>query len=150
MACGLYYFVVKAILDNKTSVDKSKTFRDVLQDGIDEGRKFYGRDILNLTEIAHFGKLFNLDELKATGRDDISSSGYVVNTLEAAIWSLVRTESFEEALLLAVNLADDSDTVGAVAGGLAGLHYGYDSIPKAWLEVIKKREWIEEWCVKRS
>ncbi|MBR1635799.1 MAG: ADP-ribosylglycohydrolase family protein [Lachnospiraceae bacterium] len=46
----------------------------------------------------------------------------------------------------AVNLGDDSDTVGAIAGGLAGLYYGYAEMPQAWLEAIQQREWIEEMC----
>ena len=49
-------------------------------------------------------------------------------------------------MLKAVNLGDDTDTVAAIAGGLAGLYYGYEEIPKDWLVVIKKREWIEGMC----
>jgi len=71
----------------------------------------------------------------------------VVDALEAAVWSLVNTNSFEDALLKAVNLGDDTDTVGAIAGGLAGLFYGYDAIPEEWLAEIQRREWIEEICV---
>ena len=69
-----------------------------------------------------------------------------MDTLEAAVWSLITTDGFEQALLRAVNLGEDTDTVGAVAGGLAGLFYGYDEIPKDWLAVIKRRDWIEEMC----
>jgi len=71
----------------------------------------------------------------------------VVDALEAAVWSLVNTNSFEDALLKAVNLGDDTDTVGAIAGGLAGLFYGYDAIPEEWLAEIQRREWIEGICV---
>ena len=78
--------------------------------------------------------------------DRIKSTGYVVDALEAAVWSLATTGSFEEALLKAVNLGDDTDTVGAIAGGLAGLYYGYDKIPADWLAAIKRRDWIEELC----
>ena len=78
--------------------------------------------------------------------DRIKSSGYVVDTLEAAVWSLITTDSFEQALLKAVNLGDDTDTVGAITGGLAGLYYGYDKIPADWLSAIKRREWIEGLC----
>lgn len=46
----------------------------------------------------------------------------------------------------AVNLGDDTDTIGAVAGGLAGLSYGYESIPKEWLDVIVKKDWINKLC----
>jgi ADP-ribosylglycohydrolase len=49
-------------------------------------------------------------------------------------------------MLKAANLGDDTDTIAAIAGGLAGLYYGYESIPEEWLEVLRRREWIEEMC----
>lgn len=67
-------------------------------------------------------------------RNEISSSAYVVSTLEAALWSIARTASFEDALVLAVNLAQDADTIGAVTGQLAGALYGASSIPLRWRE----------------
>ncbi|XBH20426.1 ADP-ribosylglycohydrolase family protein [Jonesiaceae bacterium BS-20] len=66
-------------------------------------------------------------------RDQISSSGYVVHTLEAALWASACTDDFKEGALLAVNLADDADTVGAVYGQLAGAHYGETGIPSDWI-----------------
>lgn len=62
---------------------------------------------------------------------DISSGGYVVDTLKAALWSTLSTSSFEEAVLKAANLGDDADTTAAVAGQLAGALYGYSSIPNS-------------------
>ena len=70
----------------------------------------------------------------------------MVDALEAAIWALANSGSFDGALLKAVNLGDDTDTVGAIAGGLAGLFYGYDAIPADWLAAIQRREWIEGLC----
>ncbi|MFH5927481.1 ADP-ribosylglycohydrolase family protein [Roseomonas xinghualingensis] len=69
-------------------------------------------------------------------RSAVRSSGYVVHTLEAALWAVERTESFEEALVLAVNLGDDADSVGAVTGQLAGALYGMSGIPARWLEPL--------------
>lgn len=74
----------------------------------------------------------------------IESSGYVVHTLEAALWAVDGTDSFEDALVLAVNLADDSDSIGAVTGQLAGALYGMSGIPKRWLEPLAWRERIVE------
>ena len=73
-------------------------------------------------------------------RSTIRSSGYVVHTLEAALWAVDRTESFEEALVLAVNLGDDADSVGAVTGQLAGALHGMGGIPARWLEPLAWRE----------
>lgn len=65
-------------------------------------------------------------------RDQIKSTGYVIDTLEAAIWSFHTTDSFEEGCIKAVNLGIDSDTIGAVYGQIAGAYYGYENIPDKW------------------
>jgi ADP-ribosyl-[dinitrogen reductase] hydrolase len=73
-------------------------------------------------------------------RAAVRSSGYVLHTLEAALWAVDRTDSFEAAVVLAVNLADDADTVGAVTGQLAGALYGLSGIPARWLAPLAWRE----------
>ncbi|MNO21563.1 ADP-ribosyl-[dinitrogen reductase] glycohydrolase [compost metagenome] len=74
----------------------------------------------------------------------IKGSGYVVKSLEAALWAFSKSTTFEEGALLAVNLGDDADTTGAVYGQLAGAYYGYDAIPQLWLSKLAMRETIEE------
>ena len=74
----------------------------------------------------------------------IASSGYVLHTLEAAVWCLLRHATYAETVLAAVNLGDDTDTTGAVAGGLAGLCYGEGGIPVEWLAVLARRTDIED------
>ena len=73
---------------------------------------------------------------RGRARNTIRSSGYVVHTLEAAIWSVARTAGFRSAVLLAANLADDADTVAAVTGQLAGALYSLEGIPDEWLERV--------------
>ena len=73
---------------------------------------------------------------RGRARDTIRSSGYVVHTLEAAIWSVARTGDFRNAVLLAANLGDDADTVAAVTGQLAGALYGLSGIPDRWRERV--------------
>jgi ADP-ribosyl-[dinitrogen reductase] hydrolase len=75
-------------------------------------------------------------------RSAVRASGYVIHTLEAALWAVERTESFEDALVLAVNLGEDADTVGAVTGQLAGALYGESGIPERWLAPLAWRERI--------
>jgi ADP-ribosyl-[dinitrogen reductase] hydrolase len=82
-------------------------------------------------------------EWKKKSRDGIRSSGYVVRTLEAALWSVWKTDNYRDAVLTAVNLGDDADSVGAVAGQLAGALYGAKSIPQDWLAKLAWREKIE-------
>ena len=70
-------------------------------------------------------------------RDDANNSGWAVSTLESALWAFNLTGNFRDALVAAVNLGGDSDTIGAVCGQLAGAYYGYSAIPKEWLAAIK-------------
>lgn len=77
-------------------------------------------------------------------RDEIRSTGYVVHTLEAALWAVDRSNSFEQAVLLAANLGDDADTVAAVAGQVAGAVWGRSGIPAQWLDRLAWREDIEQ------
>lgn len=84
--------------------------------------------------------------LVVMSRETVESGGYALHTLEAALWCLLHTENYRDCVLAAVNLGEDTDTTAAVAGGLAGLRYGLESIPAAWLEVLARRETIEAMC----
>ena len=84
------------------------------------------------------------EEFKAIELKDIHSTEYVIDTLEASLWCIFNTTSYKDAVLKAVNLGDDANTVGAITGGLAGIIYGYDTIPSEWLEVLAKKDDIIE------
>ena len=88
----------------------------------------------------------DVDVLLSLPRLEIRGSGFVLHTLEAALWCLLHTDNYQSCLLEAVNLGEDTDTVGAVAGGLAGIQYGLGGIPVEWLDVIAKRVEIEALC----
>ncbi len=140
IACGLYYFCVKAILDEPGSLTER------LQAGMTRGFAFYEQCEGAVSELGFYDRLRNLTEFAKVDEKEIRSSGYVVDTLEAVIWCLVNTGSYRECILKAVNLGNDTDTVGAIAGGLAGLWYGNEEVPAEWLEIIVRREWIEQLC----
>ncbi|EER26690.1 ADP-ribosylglycohydrolase family protein [Coccidioides posadasii C735 delta SOWgp] len=91
-----------------------------------------------------FLKYTGLTDWMATEERTIESTGFVISTLEAALWSFFTTSSFQEGALRAVNLGHDADTVGAVYGGLAGAFYGFESIPAEWLEGLQRKDIIEE------
>ena len=147
IGCGIYSFVLWEILDKK---DKFRAIRG----GLSKSRRFYrGKS----EELIHYDMLFrrigqisrhfeDVDTFRPAGIDEIKSGGYVVHTLEAAIFILLHSQSYVDCVLKAVNLGDDTDTVGAVAGGLAGALYGYDSIPRKWLDVLKRKDYIEDMC----
>ena len=140
IACGLYFFMAKYILFREGSLQER------IQEGLTQGFAFYESYLADKENLHYYDRLKDLEAFKSLPADKIKSTGYVVDALGAAVWSLITTDSFDQALLKAVNLGDDTDTVGAIAGGLAGLYYGYDSIPEEWLSAIKRREWIEEMC----
>lgn len=77
---------------------------------------------------------------------EIGSSGYVLDTLEASFWCLLRTDNYRDAVLKAVNLGSDTDTTGAVTGGLAGLLYGCESIPREWINSLARKDDIDDLC----
>lgn len=77
---------------------------------------------------------------------EIQGSGYVVRSLEAALWAFHNTDNFEQAVLNAVNLGDDADTTGAICGQLAGAYYGVEGIPKRWRSIVSHRELIESFA----
>lgn len=89
------------------------------------------------------GPLYGGRAGRESGRDPGGSSGYVWDTYNAAIWCLEHTDSYRDCVLAAVNLGDDTDTTACVAGGLAGILYGYECIPAEWLEVLRGKDVID-------
>ncbi len=137
MGCIIHSFIVSELLQSRDimqAVEQSRKRLDVLKE-----RNILMNDLQQ--ELSAYGRLLN-SNIDILERHEISSSGYVVSTLEAAVWCLATSGSFEECLLKAVNLGDDTDTVGAVAGGLAGLYWGIEGIPAEWLEALAKGEMI--------
>lgn len=82
--------------------------------------------------------------LKGVPEQEIRSGGFVRDTLKAATWCLVNTNSYEACVLAAVNLGDDTDTTAAVAGALAGTTYGLKAIPQEWIDTLRGKELIEQ------
>lgn len=135
IACGIYAFVLWEIL-------KSPSIQSI-KIGLEKAKEFYKTE----EELKYFEKIFSKTFI-VTKREDIISDGYVVHTLEAVLWCVLTTNSFSTCVLKAVNLGDDTDTVGAIAGGLAGALYGYSTIPQKWKDTLIKRDYIEDLCKK--
>ncbi len=142
IACGLYYFMTDAVLNGEGSLTQR------LQAGLDKGFAYYEKALTDPDELKYYDRLRDLSAFRKTPAEEIQGSGYVVETIEAVVWTLITTDAFEKALLQVVNLGRDTDTTGAIAGGLAALYYGYDAIPEAWVNEIQRKEWIEELCEK--
>ncbi len=106
------------------------------------------RDYLHLIDIKSSEiELYNrilFDDISRIPAQDIYSSGYVLHTLEASLWAFLTTNTFKDAILKAVNLGDDADTIGSLTGGMAGLFYGFEQIPEEWINQLARKEDIEE------
>ncbi|WP_262269573.1 ADP-ribosylglycohydrolase family protein [Microvirga yunnanensis] len=121
--------------------DACRFFAQLLVEAITGGSKdsvLRSRPWFGASEI----RVIAAGEWEPKSRDEIYSSGYVVSTLEAALWCVAGTDSFEEALILAANLGDHSDTVAAVTGQLAGALYGMSGIPQRWLDNVAWKDQI--------
>lgn len=134
MACGVYALLLTGILEHG---------RDGIPAALKKAETIYGGE----DEWTYYAPLLTVE---TRSRDSIRSSGYVVDTLEAALWCLLTTESYRDCVLKAVNLGSDTDTVAAVAGGLAGALYGLEGIPGEWLDALLGREELESLCEKAA
>ena len=151
MACMIYTAICHELI-----WCKGRSIADGVQDAISETLDYYSKaweaqswfdlDFLQEIRSDKFARLRDIEKFKSLPEDEIRSGGYVVDTLEASVWCLLNSGSYKECVLKAVNLGDDTDTTGAVAGGLAGLCYGYDGIPAEWIDVIASKEWINVLC----
>ena len=122
-ACRIYTDVVKAILLGK--------------------RK---EEIFPIAEIYGQSEYARLRDQRfyTCPESEIKSGGYVVESLEAALWCLYTTDNYKDCVLKAVNLGSDTDTTAAIAGSLAGLYYGKEGIPNAWLQALCGKELIQK------
>ena len=132
MACFYYLEFARKIISGK---EKFQAYNELQS----EVTMYFESRKINPLEIQKFSRLL-FEDISKEEEDNIKSSGYVLDTLEASVWCLLTTNSYKEAVLKAVNLGMDTDTTGAVTGGLAGLLYGVEQIPQEWLQVIARKE----------
>lgn len=131
MACGLYCCMARGLLHGLMPTEAYRFM-------IEQGLRYYPVAPFH-TEYVHFARALS-GTLGDVPEEDIASSGYVVHTLEASLWCLLTSRSYEEAVLKAVNLGEDTDTTGCVAGGLAGSYYGGMEIPSLWINTLIQPE----------
>src|SRR5665648_70840 len=136
IACFYYLEFAKQLFEKK---DKFEIYEDLKKEMTDDLLLFSDTP----SEIEVYNRLLkgNIYELS---EEKIHSSGYVVHTLEASIWCLLTTDNYKDAVLKAVNLGEDTDTTGAVTGGLAGLLYCVGDIPKRWIDKLARRDDIDD------
>jgi len=138
IACGIHITIADYI-------SREYNLNEAVKLGINKSFQYYEKKKEFKEELKYYQRL-NDKNFHKLPEEEIKSSGYVVVSLEAALWSLVNTVSYKGCVLKAVNLGEDTDTVAAIAGGLAGLYYGCEDIPKEWLDKIQRRKYVEELC----
>ncbi|KAK6360371.1 hypothetical protein TWF730_006514 [Orbilia blumenaviensis] len=135
-ACAVYSILVAYILSSAAATGETPSKQAVFE-------KFKSFQFEDKTLNERFGIYDSVDDLRNRDEKLISSSGYVVNSLEAALWAFFSTEEWATGALKVVNLGDDADTVGAIYGGLAGAYYGIEAIPAKWREELVEKDVVE-------
>lgn len=134
-ACFIYVVYCLEIMNGKDKTESYKKMQNIIAVFLKD-KKF------NPIEIQLFDRVLK-NNIVEYPENEIHSSGYVLHSLEASLWCFLNSNSYEETVLKAVNLGDDTDTTGAISGGLAGIYYGIENIPKKWTEVLVKKNDIE-------
>ena len=140
MACGIYAFLLDGLMDTRS--------KDAVQLALQSAKEYYQNDCAFTSEYGCFERLFS-ESFQDIPEQEIRSSGYVVDTLEAAVWCFLNTNTYRECILKAVNLGNDTDTIAAIAGGLAGCFYGQGGlrgIPVAWIRDLIRGKQILNLC----
>jgi ADP-ribosyl-[dinitrogen reductase] hydrolase len=135
MGCGLYCLLVRSLLNG---VDKTTAYRAM----IDSAVAYYAQGEGFDQEMAHYDRVLS-GAIASFDQKSISSSGYIIDTLEASLWCFLCNNTASDIILAAVNLGLDTDTTGMVAGGLAGLAHGLETIPPAWLTALARKPEID-------
>lgn len=131
MACGIYALVIRNLLFRRSTL---AAYRYAAEDA----RRLYSKDPYRAEHRTYRyvirGSLGELPESM------VRASGYSVHSLEAALWCMLNTHNFRDCVLKAVNLGEDTDTVAALAGGLAGAAYGFNAIPPEWVDALVRKD----------
>lgn len=134
IGCGIFIQIALELIKNS---EKSSVLK-----GVKNAAEIYAGDVYK-DEIQHYKRIFREDFARLP-IEQIKSSGYVVDTLECAVWSLMNTDNYRDCVLTAVNFGEDTDTAACVAGALAGLLYGTEGIPSEWMKKLRHSEFIDE------
>lgn len=128
MACYIYTRFLLYILKGRSKLDAYKLIKCINYD------VYFRKEI-----ISEYSRLLNGD-IKELKIEEIQSTNNVVDTLEAVLWVVLNTKSYKQAIVGAINLGGDTNTIGALTGSIAGVIYGVDEIPNEWIDDIRSKE----------
>ena len=135
ISCQIYNEVLKNILEG----DDIRTAYDKMKPVVQDYYKKQGQE----HELETFDRISEQDISKIP-KDKIFSRSYVLDSLEAALWCNLNHDNYKDTVIEAVNLGWDTDTNGAITGGIAGLYYGFENIPQEWVYQIARKKDIED------
>jgi ADP-ribosylglycohydrolase len=135
MGCGIYSLIVRELTKTDSKINAYGA-------AVDAALEYYGARSEFNEESSYYGRILS-GQLPDLDENDIQSSGYIIDTLEAALWCFLHSDTTRDTLLAAVNLGLETDTMGTLAGGLSGLQYGIDSIPVDWLDSLARKQEID-------
>lgn len=141
ISCFIYLEFLLEILNGADKFEGYQKMKSTVKYFLDNN------PICSQNEMDKFKRILN-DNIFEYEEYNIGSSGYVLHSLEASLWCFLNSESYSEAVLKAVNLGEDTDTTGAITGGIAGLYYGFENIPEEWVSDLVRKEDIEILCEK--
>ena len=133
LGCYIYVRYCLLLLDGKDKIEAYKKLQQL------------DYSMFSEYTICKYNRILKANIAEVT-EDDISSSGYVVSTLEAVMWLFLNAEDYNTTILKAVNLGHDTDTVAAITGGLLGIYYGIDNIKSEWKQTLKRYDYILDLC----
>lgn len=136
LGCKIYYDFLEQILNGSDPENAYNNLKNV------DYTPYYSKEAIDKYKRVLDGNLKNLN------MDEIKSSGYVISTLEASLWCILNSNSYEEAVSKAINLGGDTDTIGAITGSIAGIIYGISDIPERWLSKLKRSDYLVSLCKK--
>ncbi len=132
MCCLIYLKMGELVLEGSNKLDAYLKTREIIEE-------FWKEMDYDKYEQFLFQRIIQND-IRYLNYNDLKSGGYVMESLEASIWCFLHYNSFEKSVLAAINLGHDTDTTGAITGGLAGLYYGKEKIPEYWLASLARLE----------
>ena len=133
LGCYIYVNFALELLKNKNMINAYKSIKEL-------NYNFFNKESINKYIRILNGNIKNLSE------NEIESTGYVVNTLEAVMWLFLNSNDYNNTILKAINLGEDTDTIAAITGGLLGIYYGSSSIKESWKKQLKKYDYIIQLC----
>ena len=131
LGCYIYVQFIICLLKGNTKQEAYKHIQDL------DYRSF------SIDSINHYARILN-NQIEFQILDNIKSTGYIVDTLESAMWIFMNAQHYKEAIIASTNIGGDTDTIGAIVGSMAGIYYGFEDIPSSWLDKLQRKDYLME------